>query len=805
MWQYQQLAQPISAPPVVAAIPFVQEPFLEELPFEILGSFDAPPAPAFDFSPVKDCYIRDTAPTTNHDADNLKIGVGVNADGTIDRSLLHFDLSSIPSTLMIVEASLRLTSLNPEGGGTAAKVRRTSGSWNEDQVTWNKRATSPIDSAWDAPGGDFVAVDEVNWTLPSGTGEFIISGLAGMCEYARNVEGGDFYIILMNVDEATNNHNATFRDSEYSIIAQRPVLHVVVAAKVNKIPVASEPFMEALPEERLGSFDSPPTPVVVVTHPFLVQEDFAEELASEILGSFDVPLASPAVVTLLAVPETVTELEPSELLGSFDSPFLASVTVNRVPEASEPVTETPPNEVMDGSIAPFPKAEITKFPEANDSFVEEKQADILGSFNSPFAPSPAVVTLPTLHETVVELETAAVLGSFDAPFAASVVSNVIPFVQEPFHEAAVSDLLGSYDSPFATVANRAPEASEPITELRPSEVMDGSTVPFPPTPISKFPETNDSFVEEAKADILGTFDAPLRFIAVVNRLPEAIDSFAEQGPWVLLGSYDVAPFPAVPTAKSPETIEPFLSDLTPEILGSFDSPLRLIVVVNLVPTATEPGVEQALYETLGSFDSPLAVPVVGKFPESGEAFLHDVVPEILGSFNGPFAPPVVISLAWHVPSELKEELPTEAFEGSTQPFKETITVNRIPQPSEPLEPELTAGLMDSWFTPSPAPAIGAYGFYGHPFLYTAANWSNVTFVFEVYMRATVGTVNARAFNETDGTPLAGSDVSTASGSLVRLRSGAVTLIDGKEYRSQFALSAGASGETLSAELIAIPT
>ena len=99
-----------------------------------------------------------------------------------------------------------------------------------------------------------------------------------------------------------------------------------------------------------------------------------------------------------------------------------------------------------------------------------------------------------------------------------------------------------------------------------------------------------------------------------------------------------------------------------------------------------------------------------------------------------------------------------------------------------------------------------YADYGEPQLYTAANWSNVTIVFQATMAVEIGTVYGRAYNKTDSAAVSGSEVSSVSATFERVRSGALTLTDGKTYVSQFAKSAGATGaETKGGRLIMIPT
>ena len=181
--------------------------------------------PIVAISPTKDCYIRSSAPTTNHDTDNLKIGVGYNVPGAIDRSLMHFDLSSLPSGY-IFDAYVEGTNLLPVGGGVAAKARRlTQTGWVENQVTYNNYATG---TPWASAGGDFTSTDEADWVLPSGSGTARITNLAALCRDAVANRSSQLHLITMTVDEATDGHACLFRDSEYGTPGDRVVLYVVI-------------------------------------------------------------------------------------------------------------------------------------------------------------------------------------------------------------------------------------------------------------------------------------------------------------------------------------------------------------------------------------------------------------------------------------------------------------------------------------------------------------------------------------------------------------------------------------------------
>lgn len=71
------------------------------------------------------------------------------------------------------------------------------------------------------------------------------------------------------------------------------------------------------------------------------------------------------------------------------------------------------------------------------------------------------------------------------------------------------------------------------------------------------------------------------------------------------------------------------------------------------------------------------------------------------------------------------------------------------------------------------------------------------------MKSTGGIVGARLFDLTSVAPVAGSEVSTVSGTNVRLRSPAVTFTNGDLYIAQFGKDAGAAGTFRGAKIIGI--
>ena len=92
---------------------------------------------------------------------------------------------------------------------------------------------------------------------------------------------------------------------------------------------------------------------------------------------------------------------------------------------------------------------------------------------------------------------------------------------------------------------------------------------------------------------------------------------------------------------------------------------------------------------------------------------------------------------------------------------------------------------------------------GLPFLYTSANWGTVSIYLEVWMRASIGTARARLHDDTLGQSVAGSELTTTSATYVRLRSSALTLVNGRTYSVQFGRDETSSVGFKGAKLIII--
>jgi hypothetical protein len=88
----------------------------------------------------KDSYVSSASSTTNY-ATIGSMGIGRNSSGDIFRSLIQFDLSSIPIGSVVTDAKLGLVVQNGSGTFPTISVHKVTQSWLENTVTWSNVPT----------------------------------------------------------------------------------------------------------------------------------------------------------------------------------------------------------------------------------------------------------------------------------------------------------------------------------------------------------------------------------------------------------------------------------------------------------------------------------------------------------------------------------------------------------------------------------------------------------------------------------------------------------------------------------------
>lgn len=153
----------------------------------------------------KDCFARQISPTSNYNESYLVVGK-TGTSSQVDRSFVFFDLSAIPSNVIITDVKLYLRQINSsyEGPNTLTfSVGRITGSWTETGVTWNNQ---PAMAAADYTSLSCAAVSSDIWKYWTITNTIAAA-------YAGSTYTG---IYLKGTNESTNSNGKRFRSSENS-------------------------------------------------------------------------------------------------------------------------------------------------------------------------------------------------------------------------------------------------------------------------------------------------------------------------------------------------------------------------------------------------------------------------------------------------------------------------------------------------------------------------------------------------------------------------------------------------------------
>jgi hypothetical protein len=162
------------------------------------------------------------------------VRVGIEAGTWVERALFAFDLTSIASQSVDVEAaSLTLTTLaTSSSAGTAITPYRVTSAWGEGNGTcygsgsgasWNTSVDSSTE--WTTPGGDFGAAAGPPVTVGrTGTFEFPIS--AAIVQGWIDAPSTNHGVLLASHNETTGDEYKDFCTKEDAAAANRPSLTI---------------------------------------------------------------------------------------------------------------------------------------------------------------------------------------------------------------------------------------------------------------------------------------------------------------------------------------------------------------------------------------------------------------------------------------------------------------------------------------------------------------------------------------------------------------------------------------------------
>jgi len=163
----------------------------------------------------KDATMYEGLPDTNY-FDSTLLWVDGSAANEDTRSYLQFDVSGIPSTNVVTEASLGLYYYANDAGplaGTVGAYRVTS-SWDETLITWNNQPASAAATEDVVPAPAAHTDSFVSWN--------IINLVQGW------VEGSivNYGVKLADTDESTQEKWKAFYSSDWGTAVQRPKLTI---------------------------------------------------------------------------------------------------------------------------------------------------------------------------------------------------------------------------------------------------------------------------------------------------------------------------------------------------------------------------------------------------------------------------------------------------------------------------------------------------------------------------------------------------------------------------------------------------
>lgn len=179
-----------------------------------------------------------SAVNTNYSSEQM-VSVYTNSNN-VQRTLLKFDLSGIPSGATINSATLKLYSnlFGATGGANPLNINmdvfRVTNNWARSQATWNSRLTG---TPWDAGGGDYVGTTQVYNSAPyaSVTDNPLADDVAVMWsitslvnEWHSGIHANQGLLIrshYMSTSDTVSNH-LQFRSSNYAVADLRPQLVV---------------------------------------------------------------------------------------------------------------------------------------------------------------------------------------------------------------------------------------------------------------------------------------------------------------------------------------------------------------------------------------------------------------------------------------------------------------------------------------------------------------------------------------------------------------------------------------------------
>jgi len=169
-----------------------------------------------------DAFLAENQPNKTYNTNQLLIKRWVKIGKAVNRSVIRFDLASLPAKSQILSSKLCLTLDFGAGFNTTVDVHRLTKSWSESTVAWAK--------PWSKNGGDFDASATDTQLIPvfttAGT-EFCWDVLADVSDF-HNKKASNHGWLAKDQSEPGNGGGETqgFGSSEHNNTSKRPRLEV---------------------------------------------------------------------------------------------------------------------------------------------------------------------------------------------------------------------------------------------------------------------------------------------------------------------------------------------------------------------------------------------------------------------------------------------------------------------------------------------------------------------------------------------------------------------------------------------------
>ena len=183
-------------------------------------------------SAMKDSYINQDKQDERRGTDSeLRVKT---ESGKLNRALLQFDLSSIPTDAVVNSATLSLWVKEVKDGNVSINAHTLTNSWNEAQVTWKARDNA-AKLYWTTLGGDYSAVlDSEAFTkdVKNYWATWNVTSAAASWVAAPSGNNG----LILESPVTTPKNETKFKSSDDGTATQRPKLEVCYGAGVTLTP-----------------------------------------------------------------------------------------------------------------------------------------------------------------------------------------------------------------------------------------------------------------------------------------------------------------------------------------------------------------------------------------------------------------------------------------------------------------------------------------------------------------------------------------------------------------------------------------